>query len=117
MKRGYTSYPSIDSVSGKQVIVKKSYYPISPITYYTFGFVSGCVWGDDSSWKLQYLDLSRINEGVFRREERFGYLELPDNVSLHQAIDMIDYNPTDDEFIIRITIQHHVDLRTGKTIK
>jgi hypothetical protein len=41
-----------------------------------FGFVWGCVWGDDSSWKVQYLDLSRVREGVIRREERFGYVEL-----------------------------------------
>jgi len=24
-----------------------------------FGFIWGCVWGDDASWKVQYLDLSR----------------------------------------------------------
>jgi hypothetical protein len=41
-----------------------------------FGFVWGCVWGDDSSWKVQYLDLARIHSGVIRREERFGYVEL-----------------------------------------
>jgi len=41
-----------------------------------FGFVWGCQWGDDSSWKVQYLDLSRVQQGVVRREERFGYLEL-----------------------------------------
>ena len=41
-----------------------------------FGFVWGCVWGDDSSWKVQYLDLTAIQSGVIRREERFGYLEL-----------------------------------------
>ena len=29
-----------------------------------FGFVARCVWGDDSSWKIQYLDLSRIQSGV-----------------------------------------------------
>jgi hypothetical protein len=38
-----------------------------------FGFVWGCVWGDDSSWKVQYLDLSRVQQGELRREERFGY--------------------------------------------
>jgi hypothetical protein len=32
--------------------------------------------GDDSSWKVQYLDLSRVQQGVVRRDERFGYLEL-----------------------------------------
>jgi hypothetical protein len=41
-----------------------------------FGFVWGCVWGDDSSWKVQYLDLSRIRHGVLQRDERFGYVEL-----------------------------------------
>lgn len=41
-----------------------------------FGFVWGCYWGDDSSWKVQYLDLSGITNGVIKRDERFGYLEL-----------------------------------------
>ncbi len=41
-----------------------------------FGFVWGCVWGDDSSWKVQYLDLTGIQDGVIRREERFGHVEL-----------------------------------------
>src|SRR5262249_40866714 len=41
-----------------------------------FGFVWGCHWGDDSSWKVQYLDLSGVRQGVVRREERFGYVEL-----------------------------------------
>jgi hypothetical protein len=41
-----------------------------------FGFVWGCHWGDDGSWKVQYLDLSRVQQGVVRREERFGYVEL-----------------------------------------
>ena len=41
-----------------------------------FGFVWGCIWGDDSSWKIQYLDLSKIADGIIEREERFGYVEL-----------------------------------------
>ena len=41
-----------------------------------FGFVWGCIWGDDSSWKVQYLDLSGVGDGEVRREERFGYLIL-----------------------------------------
>jgi len=41
-----------------------------------FGFVWGCYWGDDSSWKVQYLDLSRVDQGVIGRDDRFGYLEL-----------------------------------------
>ncbi len=41
-----------------------------------FGFVWGCVWGDDSSWKVQHLDLTGIQSGVIRRNERFGYVDL-----------------------------------------
>jgi len=41
-----------------------------------FGFVWGGIWGDDRSWKVQHLDLSRVQQGVIKREERFGYLEL-----------------------------------------
>ncbi len=41
-----------------------------------WGFVWGCEWGDDSSWKLQHLDLRRVQEGVITRDDRFGYVEL-----------------------------------------
>jgi hypothetical protein len=41
-----------------------------------FGFVWGCIWADDWSWKVQYLDLSGIRQGLLQREERFGYLVL-----------------------------------------
>jgi hypothetical protein len=41
-----------------------------------FGFVWGCCWADDSSWKVQYLDLTQVQQGVIRRDDRFGYVEL-----------------------------------------
>ena len=41
-----------------------------------FGFVWGCIWGDDSSWKVQYLDLSRVQQGIILRDGRYGYVEL-----------------------------------------
>jgi hypothetical protein len=41
-----------------------------------FGFVWGCIWGDDTSWKVEHLDLSRIQQGVITRDDRFGYVEL-----------------------------------------
>lgn len=47
-----------------------------------FGFVWGCIWGDDSSWKVQYLDLSCVQEGVIKRDERFGYVELASHPKL-----------------------------------
>lgn len=58
------------------------------LKYAQWGFVAGCVWGDDCSWKIQFLDLSRAHEGVIIRDERFGYIELPDGVKLEDAIDV-----------------------------
>lgn len=43
-----------------------------------YGFLSGCIWGDDRSWKLKYIDLSKIPEKELLIDERFGYFELPD---------------------------------------
>ena len=59
--------------------------------YAPFGFVSGCIWGDDCSWKIEYIDLSRVADGVITREARFGYIELPGGVDLKTAIDLSSY--------------------------
>ena len=69
-----------------------------PKTAETIGFVSGCVWGDDSSWKIQFLDLSDIKNGNIKRDARFGYIELPNNLELKDTIDFSDwyYDPDDD---------------------
>ncbi len=65
----------------------------------TFGFISGCHWGDDSSWKIQYLDLSRASEGIIVRDDRFGYIEQMANLSLKQSVDLSEYfyDPKEDE--------------------
>jgi hypothetical protein len=52
------------------------------------GFVWGCIWGDDTSWKVEALDLSRITEGVITRDARWGYLEL--NTHSDDPRDFID---------------------------
>lgn len=75
------------------------------------GFVAGCVWGDDSRWKVQYLDLSRIDEGIVKREERFGYIELPKTVALRNAIHVNGLLGTP---WIDIAVSTEWDLRTGK---
>lgn len=38
-----------------------------------YGFVWGCVWGDDNGWKIQFLDLTDVQDGIIRRDDRFGY--------------------------------------------
>ena len=43
-----------------------------------WGFVAGCIWGDDSSWKMQLLDLRNASKGEIKRVHEFGYHELPE---------------------------------------
>ncbi|MBK9923975.1 MAG: hypothetical protein IPP66_01660 [Anaerolineales bacterium] len=90
--------------------------PISPLLYYPFGFIAGCIWGDDSSYKIQYLDLSEVEKGIIRREERFGYIAIPEGLTLRQAIDLCDYMDDPNEDRIIIAIQKQFNLRTGKVI-
>jgi len=56
--------------------------------FHKFGFMSGCVWGDDSSWKLRYIDLSKVEEKELIITEKFGYWELPDNLELKDCINL-----------------------------
>jgi len=57
----------------------------------TFGFVAGCIWGDDTSWKIEYLDLSKISEGILTREAKFGYVSLPIDTALEEAVCLEHY--------------------------
>jgi hypothetical protein len=78
-----------------------------------FGFVAGCIWGDDSSWKIQYLDLSRVSEGVLVREERFGYIAIPEGKSrLAECLSFDRYDPPEYP-IVDITAETHFNLRNG----
>lgn len=95
------------------------YKPLTPVAYYDFGFVSGCIWADESTWKIQYLDLSEASKGVLKRDDRFGYVELPDEVRLKDAVDMYEYgNSQYDEVahLIRIKTLQTFDLTTGKPV-
>lgn len=98
--------------------------PLTPLLYYPFGFIAGCVWGDDSTWKILYLDLSEVEKGIIKSDARFGYIELPDKLSLKDAINVIDYHyniydHSDDDPLctnISISIQKKFDLSTGKML-
>lgn len=56
----------------------KEQYPDSIVrwTSGSFGFVSGCIWGDDSGWKLEFLDLREITNSKLIRDDRFGYIDI-----------------------------------------
>ena len=72
-----------------------------------FGFVAGCIWGDDSSWKIQYLDLARISEGILLRQEKFGYIAMPDDKRrLAECISLDSYFPPESPFVTIIASTH-----------
>lgn len=83
-----------------------------PFIYEKFGFVSGCVWGDDTSWKIQFLDLSELSKSILKRDDRFGYIEQPHNLSLKESVRIYD------GFLLTFNIQKHYHIdRNGQVTK
>ena len=81
----------------------------------TFGFICGCHWGDDSSWKIQYLDLTDLTKP--KRDDRFGYIELPDGMELADAINLSYYREEgmgDDYRPVKITVERQFNISTVK---
>ncbi len=62
-----------------------------PIVWADYAFLSGCIWGDDSSWKLRYLDISDIENKVVKIEERFGYWELACNLDIRESVRIFEH--------------------------
>lgn len=81
------------------------------LEYCNFGFLCGCVWGDDTSWKLRYIDLSQIPAKVLSITEKFGYWELPAG-ALQSHIRMDGWEPGNDW--ICLTRQEHINLKTDE---
>lgn len=77
-----------------------------------FGFVWGCMWGDDAGWKVQYLDLSRINEGVITRDDRFGYIVLVTDPKAHPK-NFIELWRWEGRTRVRFKVDLPFDLETG----
>lgn len=82
-------------------------------SYYTnFGFLCGCVWGDDSSWKIRFIDLSQISAKILTITEKFGYCEMPRNLTLKKCIDMNGWEP--DQDWIKLTRSENFNLKTNE---
>lgn len=80
----------------------------------SLGFVAGCVWGDDSSWKVQFLDLLGVAQGRIVRDERFGYLELAGNISLAEAVDVSHWDLSNRSLRIHAAPRFEIPLREGE---
>jgi hypothetical protein len=78
------------------------------------GFVAGCLWGDDSTWKLEVIDLSQAAEGIVSRSARFGHLQLG-KMPLVEVV-LLDSHPPDWELRATIIRQERRDVRIGTLI-
>jgi hypothetical protein len=74
------------------------------------GLVMGCIWGDDTSYKLQRLDLTQAHEGILKREESFGYLELPGKLCL---MDCITIDGNESRLNVSVACMKHFSMRDG----
>lgn len=73
--------------------------------YLRYGFVCGCVWGDDSSWKVQFFDFSDIENGNVTYDARLGYVELIEGMSLQKSIK----SPRKSSFELATTVRFKTD--------
>jgi hypothetical protein len=78
-----------------------------------FGFLCGCVWGDDTSWKMRYMDLSKVPEKILEITDKFGYCELPRELTLRECVHMDSWEPG--HSWIRITKAESHNFVTGET--
>jgi hypothetical protein len=80
--------------------------------YCNFGFLCGCVWGDDTSWKIRYIDLSKIPDKILSITEKFGYWEMPPDLTLKKCISMDGWEPGHDWIVL--TRAEHINLVTDE---
>jgi len=87
-----------------------------------FGFVGGCQWGDDTSTKLQFLDLSKVEEGIIKRDARFGYVEMPGLVKFENAIQIPEWVEDQDkpltwkDIVVEVSLPKLFEISTGESV-
>lgn len=91
-KYTYFSFENSDDYSNYADFVADAALEEVGIEYPGFGFFCGCVWGDDSDWKLRYVDYSNIGAKKLILDDRFGYHPLP-NQPLAKCIDLSAWEP------------------------
>lgn len=86
-----------------------------PTFYENFAFVSGCIWGDDSSWKIEVRDISQAHNGIITTVGDFGYHELA-NYPLKKCVSLygLDRFVGEDRESTNITITIQKTLRLNK---
>jgi hypothetical protein len=63
-----------------------------------------------------------MEAGIIKCDDRFGYIKMPDKLTLKGSIDLSDYDPSydpseEDSYSVIISIQQRFDVRTGKVLE
>ena len=82
-----------------------------------FGFLSGCIWADDEAWEIHYIDLSGAANGVIKRDNRLGFLELPRSMHLREAIGFELYQDGDWHGEIKFITTRRYLLKKGHFVR
>jgi hypothetical protein len=84
---------------------------LGPVRGFPFGFVAGCHWGDDWSWKVQLLDLRQAHRGLVGREAAaLGYLALPDDLTLAECVHLEGDTPDAQRLTLAVRRSFALDL-------
>lgn len=88
---------------------------LSPWRWCGFGFVAGCIWGDDHWWKVEFLDLSGAAGGTLRREARFGYAEMLPGADLRDTVDLGHWRPGRPWIRVKAAVSHDLSRPFGES--
>jgi len=68
--------------------------------------------------EIQYLDLSQVASGLVKRDQRFGYIQLPVNMSLANVVSTHPYDPEPEGPCqkIAIAVEHEFEVATCKDV-
>ncbi len=90
--------------------------------YGKFGFVAGCIWGDDSDYKVELLDLREVSQGKIIRKQPFGYMpmfgnRIKDNISLNWFVGKGEFENVRDKDITIATASPTFELDENFDLK
>ena len=102
----------------EKVYDTECFEPEKEIFYENFAFVSGCIWGDDTSWKIEMRDISEAHKGIIKKVSNWGYYELSEKLSLKESVKLdgfFKYVGEDEESInVKVTLTKTIRLNKNK---
>jgi hypothetical protein len=84
-----------------------------------YGFVAGCIWGDDSSWKIEAFDLREVAQGKLTRLAPWGYVEMGADTLIEAIRGLNEFDGEENlniDYVRFITKQTWSDSKMGSTV-